>query len=209
LGDALENGFFGGAGGDEIDGRGGNDAIFGDAGDDELYAGGGPRNALLGGRGSDFCQLSPGAGFVSSCERGPAGRAGTAAAAPVGFTSTFTAPNQVRARTIAVSPSAGSVQMLAAWRDPSASFGATVELVNRSGRTVARGLASVGKGRPRRVVKLRLKVTRGATYLAVEAPVPARLRSGKTPLKLRVKLRAKSVSRPTSVSTTIAQRRRR
>jgi hypothetical protein len=127
----------------------------------------------------------------------------------VSFASTFTAPGQVKSKTVRVSTATRSVQIVASWENPGASLGATVELVDSAGKVASRGLASLGKGRARKPAKLRITTTRGTNYLAVGFQTPAKLRVGKKPLKLRVTLRAKKVSGPTAVSTTIVQKRHR
>lgn len=79
---------------------------------------------------------------------------------------------------------------------PGASFGVTVELVSGN-QVAARGLAMRSKLRLGKPTKLRLKVTRGAGYMSVQAQTPAKLRLSKKPLKLRLKVRRRrSPGRP-------------
>jgi Big-like domain-containing protein/Calx-beta domain-containing protein/hemolysin type calcium-binding protein len=209
LGDELVNGFYGGRGADEINGRGGNDTIFGQGGDDELQAGTGRDNNLIGSEGSDFCQLAPGGGVTILCERGPGALTGRAAAGPVSFGSTFATPGQTRSKTVTVAPSSTALQVVATWESPAAAFDVTVELVDAKGNVVGRGLASSAKPRARKPARLALKTSRGPSYLIVEAQTPARLRVGKKPLRLRIKLRTKTIAGRTAVSTTIVQKRPR
>jgi VCBS repeat-containing protein len=192
----------GGAGNDNLRGGAGADELFGRAGADVLNGDAGP-DLLDGGADQDSCTNGE---IYVSCNETSRGAAGPAAASVQAgtFASSFTSADQAVSRTLSLPASTPGVTALLTWDNPAASFAVEVELV--SGKTVAaRGLAM----RSAKPVKLRLKVTRGAGYMSVQALTPANVQLQKKPLKLRLKVRAKKVKGKTRVTTRVLRQKPR
>lgn len=194
-GGAGDDNLRGGAGGDELFGRAGSDVLNGDSGPDLLDGGADP----------DSC--TNGEIYVSCNEtsRGPAGPA----QAPVqagSFASSFTRSGQTVFRSLSLPAATPAVTALLTWDNPKATFAVDVDLVS-GGQVVARGLAMRSRLRLTKPAKLRLKITRGAGYMTIQAQTPAKLRLSKRPLKLRLKVRAKKVGGKTHVTTRVLRQK--
>jgi hypothetical protein len=162
---------------------------------------------LDGGADQDSC--TNGEVYISCNEaaRAPAGPAQAQVLAS-SFAASFTNPDQTVVRTLSLPASTPGVTALLIWDDPAATFGVDVELVS-GGQVVARGLATRTRPAVAKPAKLRVKVTRGAGYMTVQAQMPAKLRASKKPLKLRLKVRAKKVKGKTRVATRVLRQKPR
>jgi hypothetical protein len=121
---------------------------------------------------------------------------------PVEFTDQFTAANQTKRHTVPVGSRTRSIETVLTWTGATNVFDVVVQIV-RGKRVVAKSdLAETARRKRRRATKLRITRKRGATFLALKI---TRVKKG----KLRLRLRAKQLSAPTSLVTQVTKSTRR
>ena len=196
LGSALADRIDGSDGPDELSGYNGNDTINGRGGNDFID----------GGRNTDLCDQGPGSGDVVNCE----GLAVAGAAATTAAQSTFGGLNQLATQTVPLVSTAPSFTATLTWEAPGAAFTVTAQLVqggsSLSAFSADKSKPKKQKAKKRAPVKLRISVSRGATYMVVRGSVPKKYRQKGA--KIVFKLKATQISERTLVQTSVRQPRR-